>query len=74
MTRYKNKNTGNTVDVPDFITNSNEALQLLHELYKNSQEWVKIYPIDKSNMHVVAEEFKQGFIKGIVKYLESTIK
>lgn len=89
-TKYKNRITGKEVEINDVYMNDNGAISLIEALYENSSEWIKIFPVDESNIMEIAdffteeyckglgttwtEDFKKGFRKGIAIYIESINK
>lgn len=66
MTKYKHKKTGTEVIIEDNYTNSmgsnlNGIIPLITALYENSDEWMKIFPIDESNISDVSDEFVKKY-------------
>lgn len=61
MTKYKHKKTGTEVIIEDNYTNSNDIVPLIKSLYENSDEWMKMFPIDESNISDVSDEFVKKY-------------
>jgi hypothetical protein len=89
MIKYKSKVTGKEVVIEDNYLNCNGILPIIEALYGNSNEWVKTFPIDETNITEIArtfmeehckgvgstytEEYKLGVFKGVAAYIRGEI-
>ncbi len=86
MTKFKHKKTGKIIQFEDFYLNSGGIYTVVKALYENSNEWIKIYPIDLENISEISEcfmeesleasksnwtdDFKNGYKKGVEEFLK----
>lgn len=69
MKKYKHKKTGAEIVILDDYSNSmgvnfNGISSLITPLYENSDEWIKMFPIDESNISDVSDEFVKKYCSG----------
>lgn len=59
--KYKNKLTGKEVEINDVYMNDSGAIELIEALYENSSEWIKVFPVDESNIEKIAENLLEEY-------------